>query len=231
MAAPAFQTASTVAPLAAELPVPKPSGLADGDLVVVAIGGSEGDTCTAPDGSWTEHLDTGSDETLAVYSKHITNAAGEPATWTFTSGHTKNVGAALRISGADSTTPVVVVGTPAGGSGTSVVASAIIPGVVDCLLIQASVANSGSGSWSHSVMTERVDLLSGGSGADSTKSKLQLATETLSASTTTGTRTATKTDSATYTTVLLAVQPTAASFIAKPNLMTILQAVPRAATR
>lgn len=218
MAAPVFQTADTgVATSGTTVAVTKPTGLANNDIVIVAIAGSDSATCSAPDGTWTEHLDTvGTEggETLAIYSHVVTNAAGEPASWTFThSVSGKRCGGALRISGADTTTPVVVTGTPASSTaqGTSAVANSITPGVIDCLLIQCSAMN-GNQTWTaDGAMTERVDVQSGGGGGGATKASLEMSTETLSGSGATGTRTATLATSTPWTTVLLAVQPPVSS--------------------
>jgi hypothetical protein len=214
MAAPAYQTAGTgVNASGTTVDITKPASLADTDVVIVGVGTSAANTMAAPDGTWTEHLDAGhsaDDSSIAVYSKVITNAAGEPASWTFTSSpdSTKLVGGALRISGADQTTPVVVVGTKADGSDATnnAVATSITPGVADCLLVQITVAG-GISAFTHAVMTERVDVPSGGSGGDGTKVSMQMATETLSASSATGTRTASVTTAQPWLSVLLAVQP------------------------
>lgn len=232
MPAPVFQTAGTgSATGGATVAVTKPTGLADNDVVIVAIAGSDADLCAAPDGTWTEHFDSdlgAVNETLAIYSHVVTNAAGEPASWTFTNadvGH--RVGGALRVSGAHTTTPVVVVGTKATGLGVTATATAVTPGVVDCLLIQCSAAN-GNGTWSHSVMTERVDVQTTG-GNTNTNASLQMATETLTASTSTGTRGATLGTSDDWTTVLLAIQEPAAAG-RRDNRSHRFQAVHRSST-
>ncbi len=99
-------TATKVDTLQASIVVNKPSGLADGDLLFVAIG--VGDSVTdiaAPDGTWTKDYRNSGTAQAAIFWKPISSAAGEASTYTFTfTGSSKAISAIYRISGADATT-------------------------------------------------------------------------------------------------------------------------------
>lgn len=223
MPAPAFGTAATASSgTGTAITVNKPGSLANGDVVLACFASSENATSTGPAG-FTECVDfqhaPDGDPSVHVYSKVITDAAGEPASWAFTISTTsKWAASSIRITGAHQTTPVVVVGAGASGSGTVATATAITPGVADCLLVMAAVTNA-DGTWSGwtGALTERVDAPSPAGGNAATRCAIGVATETLSASTSTGTRDATASVNQRWVAVLLAVRPPPSTSLPYPR--------------
>jgi hypothetical protein len=87
----------------------KPSGLADDDLLVVVCGfGDNATDITAPDGSWTrQELGHYGRCCGALFTKPISSAAGEGASYVFTSNVSrKAAGAIYRIEGVDASSPI-----------------------------------------------------------------------------------------------------------------------------
>lgn len=86
------------------VPITRPSGLANGSLVVVQHATTAVNTMAAPDGTWGGGHAGG----YAVWWKWITNLAGEPASWTFSGGGlVTNHISAHRFEGTNPTTPVI----------------------------------------------------------------------------------------------------------------------------
>src|SRR5512139_3832481 len=90
--------------------VTKPATVANGDVLVVVVGQQDEGDITPP-GDWTTGNEggsaTGNDRFGGIYYKKITNAAGEPSSYTFTSSGTgEQVGWWIgALSGVNPTTP------------------------------------------------------------------------------------------------------------------------------
>lgn len=93
-----------------QISITKPSSVADGDYLVVILGaGDDAPSVAAPadwtTGDWLGNA-TGNDKQIGIFYKKITNAAGEPSSYTFTLGNADNgawwIGS---LSGVDPTTP------------------------------------------------------------------------------------------------------------------------------
>lgn len=227
MAAPAVQGTATTTAAAnnANIVINKPSGLADGEVLVAIV--ATGATSTGFSGpvGWTEHVDHSAVGSygMAIYTKIITNAAGEAATYSFAqaNGAQNQCGGMFRISGADNTTPVRVVGTVTDQTNntiTTIPASAITGAVDDLLLYCAMV--EGSLSWTPPTgMTEVLDIASGGSGASTSKSACTIASLVLASAGTTGDKTGTASGVGTGLGVLIAIQPT---LVTKPPYLNFM---------
>lgn len=132
----------------------KPAGVSNDDLLLLIVGNDESNVADwEPLASWNMIVDfnnAGADAALAVYWRVATGDASEtdPAP-TCTSNEA--YGWYIRVSGADTTTPIHITGTPAG-----VVASPYTIGEVtttadDCLVFYASAFDGGgAGSFSES---------------------------------------------------------------------------------
>jgi hypothetical protein len=123
--------------------VTKPAGLADGELVVATISSNKTGTMTGPAG-FTAGPSTASGGSSKVwtYYKVVTNAASEPASYSFTwTGATaQSVAWATRVTGANTTTPVETTTATGGGSSTTAtVASATTSGPNRLLLAALAV--------------------------------------------------------------------------------------------
>jgi len=86
--------------------VSKPSNLVDGDYVVIFLVTNGNDPTAVPSGFDLLGERTQSAVQMFVYGKYITNAAGEPGTYSFTSGTTATRVVAVRISGVDQSNPI-----------------------------------------------------------------------------------------------------------------------------
>lgn len=126
----------------------KPTGVANDDLLV-AVFNSDGasDPSSSPSG-WTAEANintiAGNDSSVHAYYKVITNAAGEPATyqWDKASGETW-YGTILRISGADTTTPMDATAVTSEPGNTSTPTSPSITTVTNnAMLLAVSSADS-----------------------------------------------------------------------------------------
>ena len=110
----AFRSAATgSADLATDVVVDQPAGLADGDVLVAFWAQNPDETFTPPSGfTLVEAITLGGQSLYQnVYTKAITDAAGEPATYTFSLGSpVDHVVCLLAYSGVDNTTPVDVDG-------------------------------------------------------------------------------------------------------------------------
>jgi len=106
---------------ATTLAVAKPSGLADDDVAYITVHLSSGTISATPSGFSLLQSDlTQTGCRLYLYRKVITNAAGEPSTWDFTTSSTTSSGISWWARGADLTTPedtAVSVATDAADSG------------------------------------------------------------------------------------------------------------------
>lgn len=153
MAAPVAQTgAGNVATASTNsgtsLVFTKPSNIADGDLLVCMVyfrnGGSAG---SAPAGWYSSARSELTLATHMVWFKNITSAAGEAATYTFTTpnGSNRAAGVMFRVTGAKASTSEHSVGTvqttadPGSLSGT---APALTTTMNDCLVVGTFVAGN-----------------------------------------------------------------------------------------
>ena len=78
--------------------VDKPVGVQNGDLLVAHISVNySGAIVTPPDG-WVKEVEYGNEgQSISLFYKKITNAAGEPETYTFTPGGTRNICGAIML--------------------------------------------------------------------------------------------------------------------------------------
>lgn len=183
MAAPVWESADTKTATgnSASLTVDKPSNLADNDVVVLGVEQRDrgSDPALAPPSGFTEEYEIryANNVDVAMAYKVITDAASEPASYTYTSGEEENwTAAAGRVSGADTTDPTDVSGTDTGDS-SDPVAPSITTTIADTLLLaQAGTDSQSAAPWSPpSGYTEEWDLSQGttfstaGSGATKTQ--------------------------------------------------------------
>jgi len=130
---------------ATTLAVAKPSGLADDDVAYITVHLSTGTISAVPSG----FTELASDLTqigcrLYLYRKVITNAAGEPATWDFTTSSTTSSGISWWARGADLTTPedtAVTIATSGTDSGGTTI-TGVTTTMDDTVLITASCFNA-----------------------------------------------------------------------------------------
>jgi hypothetical protein len=148
--------------------VTTPSGVTDGDLVLIEFAGDTTFTLTTPSGwSLLASVDNGTDNTTAIIYKF---ASGEPASWTFTnlftSAQTGEAGV-VTYSGVDTTTPI---NTSASGTTTSTnphSAPSITPTVDNCMILGFSGCDNPSSSFTATpgtspvTATERFDANTG----------------------------------------------------------------------
>lgn len=94
----------------------KPTNLITGDLLVAAVysRNAGADFTSIPTG-WTSVAPANGDNVpvgvVRIYYKNVTNAAGEPSTYTWSGGGSgRNVGVMTRVTGAINTSPIGVVG-------------------------------------------------------------------------------------------------------------------------
>jgi hypothetical protein len=148
--------------------VTKPTGVTDGDLVLLPFAGDTTFTMTTPAGwSLLASVNNGTDNTTAVIYKF---ASGEPASWTFTNLFTSvQTGEAgvVTYSGVDTTTPI---NTSASGTTTSTnphSAPSITPTVDNCMILTFSGCDNPSSSFTATpgtspvTATERLDANTG----------------------------------------------------------------------
>ncbi|MGK2898599.1 MAG: hypothetical protein ACSLE9_07910 [Burkholderiaceae bacterium] len=217
--------------------ITKPSGVADGDVLVacVSIRAANTSAWSAPDGTWTSlgEISDGDEVTSEVFWKPITNAAGEAASYTFTYGAGgKTSGGIIRVSGADTAAPVDgAIGTGAGEASTTntITASEVTTSGPDRLLLFFGATRFNTATWTMPTGfdTEWWDVASTG-GAASSNSTSMAATDTQASAGGSGTKTATYSGANdAWTAILIAIKEPAAPLATKPTI--IRQAVGRAA--
>ena len=96
---------------ASSINIPKPTGVASGDVLIATIsirGGTNNGTITKPSASWNlaDRIDSLTSITLAVYS--LVAGASEPAsyTWSWSTGNQKSGGGIQAFRGVDNVTPI-----------------------------------------------------------------------------------------------------------------------------
>jgi hypothetical protein len=146
----------------ATLTMTKPSGVAAGDLLLVICGSEAGGTDgydTAPSGwNLVNYASVGSSASVAAFWRIADG--GEPSTTDFVQSLTRDSwGFYLRITGADETTPIHVVGSDYSGTGELHSITGVTTSTADCLAVVVGCApNVGAYSFS----------ISGWSGASTT---------------------------------------------------------------
>lgn len=120
---PTFGTPSVGGGTGTSLAVPKPAGLADGDILVVAVRSQDSTGSTpwaAPSGftrvSAAEVLPSAGFRVGGIWVKKITDAASEPTSYAFTGPASRNVGISVRYV-PDDTGDLTVVSAPTYGGG------------------------------------------------------------------------------------------------------------------
>jgi hypothetical protein len=180
---------------ASSLACNKPSALSDGNLLVCAgYFRNSGATITAPSG-WTQFgpLNT-TNETFGLWSKPVASAAGEPASYTFSTsaGTGRLLLTIFRVTGADLVSPLDAQGALGVYTGTTSVVGPAVTATGSSALLLAYFINNTTVS-TVSVFTapggmSEVNQLSIVSGAST--SSHQICQQTLTTLGTTGTRTA-----------------------------------------
>jgi hypothetical protein len=188
------------------LSVNKPTGLANGDVVVVHAvnAGSTASPSTVPTGfTFVREQNTGLDSQFydqSAYIKVISDAAGEPASYDFAWGASgRHLLVATAYSGVDNTTPQDATATGRGNnSGTNTVPS--ITTVTANAWIVCSYASTASVTctWP-AAMTERADLATGPT--------ITTADEVRATAGATGTRTVTPSANNSNGTITMALRP------------------------
>ena len=96
---------------ASSIAIPKPTGVASGDVLIATIsvrGGTNNGAITKPSASWNliDRIDSLTSITLAVYS--LVAGASEPAsyTWSWSTGNQKSAGGIQAFRGVDTVTPI-----------------------------------------------------------------------------------------------------------------------------
>lgn len=170
----------------------KPSGLANGDVVLIRHHwfNSSSSPATAPSGFSSAfpavELDYGGGGYLGlgVFYKVITNAAGEPSSYTVGSAGGSvfwQGGRIDRISGADTTSPIDDAGSNSGNSGTQSTGANITTSQADALLFLACVSN-GANAGNPSGMAQQYEIDGGDAEGWSETLSAQLTNATRSSS-------------------------------------------------
>jgi hypothetical protein len=160
----AFRSATSIAmdPASTSWIGNKPSGTADGDLLIAQLGADRDLSVTTAPSGWTLLHDvlmtTTADVEMWIYYKI---AASEGASWTWTMGSSfrGTVGIAA-YQNVDQTTPIDTSDfNPQTASGTSHATPSITPSVANCMLCAFYLIDVAANSWTEpSGMTERWDV-------------------------------------------------------------------------
>jgi hypothetical protein len=185
--------------------VAKPTGVQNNDVLIAAVALNYSHVTFTPPSGWSvvaSKNDVGN--SLAVYYKVISNAAGEPATYRFTNNvWDPSIGAISLIRGANTATPID--GIPTTGSGASagpIAGSFTTTGANRLVLAIAATAANGSAT-PPTGMTEDYDRAMAGNGCPAGLTSASLAQPTAGA---TGNKTFTYSLSSNWTTALVAVR-------------------------
>ena len=127
-----YESVATAAINSTSIVVTKPTGTADGDLLVAFVSGEDDAGVLSPPGGWTQIFQIDNPGNF-VSGAWFRMASGEPASFTFTStvSHAMNAGV-LRYSGADAANPIDVsaavaaFGNPTAPSVTTTVADTVV---------------------------------------------------------------------------------------------------------
>jgi hypothetical protein len=202
---------------AASVALNKPSGLHTGDVMIATFGvrGGTGTTVTAPDATWTSlaRVDNGTTVSIVTFWHAVTNAGGEPASYTFTFNGSVKGGSALSVfGGVDNANPIDQETGQSTPSGTSHTALSVTTGAANEMLVTMHAVAGFSGSigngWTPPAgMAELVDT---GSNQGSAGTNAQLEVNDLfeaTAGTATGAQTATSVASAVGATKTITLKP------------------------
>jgi hypothetical protein len=125
----------------------KPTGLANGDVLVAVVRAAAAPTISPPDGSWGEFAQNPvTNRTIGMFYKVISNAAGEPATYTFTFSGSVGFrgGGLIRFSGVNTTTPSDCTASVRSGTATTHTYGSITTVTDGAMLIGCVTSNSTS---------------------------------------------------------------------------------------
>ena len=197
----------------------KPAGLHTNDVMLAsfAVQGGTATTVTAPDATWNAlaRVDNGTTISIITFWHAVTNAATEPASYTFTlNGNVKGGAGLIAYSGVDNTAPIdqeIGQTTP---SGTSHTALSVTTGAPNTMLVTlhgvAAYACCLNGGWTPPAgMTERADTGSN-TGSAGSNAEFEINDLFIAASgTATGAQTATSLPSAVGVTKTITLKPPA----------------------
>jgi hypothetical protein len=147
MAVPVFETdaVTNVSTTATTAEVIKPSGIVDNDVVLIVLGldGDAGNPNMDAETGWTRiAYESQSNVEVAVFAKRITNAAGEPTTWTVDwTGSQQGRFQAIRVSGCHTSGDFWEVGTSQSAAGTTITSLGFNTSNNDQLCIACQIAD------------------------------------------------------------------------------------------
>lgn len=127
--------------------VPKPSGLANGDVLIVAIGIGQGaGTVITPPSGWTMlEFQRQSNEMAGLYYRVVSDAGSEPSTYAFTTDVARRAaGTVYKVTGADTLDPIIDSDFYKGDSGNPHFAPNLTNDTVGALLICQTLGGYGS---------------------------------------------------------------------------------------
>lgn len=132
----------------------KPGDLANGDFLICAIAHDNAVASITDTPSGWQHIGSqdapGSDAGLRLFYKYITNAAGEPSSWTWTFGASKGgtIVSYLSFTGVNSTTPIDVTSVFGAPTGTTTpTAGPITPVTNGAMLAAFNATDPSSGTY------------------------------------------------------------------------------------
>lgn len=203
---PSVRSSNTQNSSGTNMTVNAPSGLTDGDTIVVgiSIGDAPNDIASVPSG-WAEFGFGKMDNGGQVFRAYWKVAASEGSSWTWTLNTANSAHAhAVAAQDADQTTPINASNAQNNSASNSIVATSVTTTIDNCLLIGFFAANSGNAIAPDGAMTEIQDN-------SNNARRLETAWEALGTQGATGTRTATTTGTPTNTGALIAIAPPAVS--------------------
>lgn len=203
--APQYQSHVTVSTGTGNLVFNKPSGTAQGDLLIVFMGFEKGsDVAITPPSGWTlvQRINSGTDNGAAAYYKMA--GSSEPASYTFTlTNSPKHAGGIVRYSGVDSVNPINVSATNSGTSSTSQVAPSVTTTVNNAKVLVYYTSKKPATYTPAATTTERWDAPNT---ADGLPSNMMADFEQVTAGAT-GTKTATASEAEVWQTITVALTP------------------------
>lgn len=150
--------------------VTKPTGLADGDVLIAHIAVAATGAHTAPAG-WVQigALVTAAFITASVWYKVVTNAAGEGASYTFTTSTGSKTGKVAAYRGVSVNNPINVFGSSLAGTSGPAVAPSVTTTRANCWVVATWIHNGNGALSDPAGMTVRAE---DESGAGTTSSQL-----------------------------------------------------------
>lgn len=137
--------------------IDKPTGVANGDTLIACVGwadelgtwtNAQGFSLASGSGTNPEASSAGNDRNVAVFYKHITNAAGEPSTYTFTNGSGssfKMAGFIVAVQNTDPTDPIDELTSNSSANDFTPAAPNITTGSDGCCVLLFHMAALGTG--------------------------------------------------------------------------------------